>query len=267
MRSIVLGMAAGCGLPYVLLLLASLLGQSWGQMICWQAMIACHSEDDCRFAYRQYTEACEGILAGEKVNEPTQRRCPSHCINAIIQLNSTKAGPALEKCNCADDDMCKATKLAIEPCMPRTSGGGAKRGEITGCTEARRMCAKDGRCSLSLSSYMRHCGQVFNGLSCSAECKRVVTEMMAVPKGQLLSDCVCDGIDRPICESVKDSTLRLCFGLDRGQGGPSSSGESDDDFEDEYDDSFRPTKPSSSAAAPTFTLWTCMVLMALPGLI
>ncbi|KAM3938768.1 growth arrest-specific protein 1-like [Leptodactylus fuscus] len=261
-------MAAGCGLTYVLLL-ALLLGQSLGQMICWQAMLTCQMEQQCNFAFRQYNEACASVLNGEEVN---QRRCPSHCINAIIQLNSTKAGPALEDCDCVNDETCKATKQAIEPCMPRTSvgGGSTKRGPVIGCTEARRLCEKDSRCSESLSSYLRNCGPLFNGLSCPGRCMAVISDMMKVPKALLLSDCVCDGRERPICESVKDSMVRLCFGLDGGYGGPSSGGEPDDDMEEDYEDFFRPTTPADSgalSAAPTSTLWTYIVLMVLLALI
>ncbi|KAG9486842.1 hypothetical protein GDO78_006958 [Eleutherodactylus coqui] len=231
-------MAAGCGLPYVLLL-ATLLGQCLGQMICWRAIMACHEEHQCNFAYNQYTQACASVLGREDGNEPTQRRCPSHCINAIIQLNRTKSGPALETCNCAEDDNCRAAKQAIEPCMPRTSanagGGGSssKRGAVIGCTAARRLCERDSRCADSMANYLRYCGPLFNGLSCPQSCMAVISDMMKVPKALLLSDCVCDGMERPICESVKDSMVRLCFGTDGGYGGPSSSGESDDDFDED----------------------------------
>ncbi|XP_075684908.1 growth arrest-specific protein 1 [Rhinoderma darwinii] len=261
-------MAAGCGLTYVLLL-ASLLGQSLGQMICWHAMFTCQLEQQCSFAYNQYIRACQSVLTGEDVNEPTQRRCPSHCMNAIIQLNLTRAGPALEHCDCVSDEACKATKRAIEPCMPRTSmgGGGARRGTVIGCTAARRLCEKDSNCSDSMSNYLRYCGPLFNGLSCPERCMAVISEMMKVPKALLLSDCVCDGMERPICESVKESMVRLCFGMD-GYGGSSSGGDFDDD-DDEDDLTTRPTKATNCGAlraAPTFTLWTCMMLMVVQGI-
>jgi growth arrest-specific protein 1 len=35
---------------------------------------------------------------------------------------------------------------------------------------------------------------------------------LAVPKAELLNDCVCDGLERPICESVKENMARLCIG-------------------------------------------------------
>ncbi|XP_056380515.1 growth arrest-specific protein 1 [Hyla sarda] len=251
------GMAAGCGLPYVLLLLPALLGHCSGQRVCWQAMMRCQSEKECRFAYVQYIEACGMVLNGGQVNEPTKRRCPSHCINAIIQLNQTEAGPALEDCDCSDDSVCIATKQAIEPCMPRS----AKRGSVIGCTAARRICERDGRCAKSMISYLKHCGQLFNGVNCPIPCKAVISEMMLMPKAMMLNDCVCDGVERPICESVKDSMVRLCFGPD---GDLSSSGEADDYTDDEYDD-LRPTKATHSGgaqwAASLATLWTCVVLL------
>ncbi|XP_040272936.1 growth arrest-specific protein 1 [Bufo bufo] len=254
-------MAAGCGLVYVLLLLASLLVQSWGRMICWQAMLTCDMEEQCSFAYRQYTQACESVLAGEAAYDPSKRRCPSHCINAIIQLNSTKAGPALEDCDCANDDVCKATKRSIEPCMPRTSGSPG-RGAVIGCTAARRLCERDFRCSKSMTDYLRYCGPLFNGVNCPNSCMAVISEMITQPKALLLNECVCDGMERAICESIKDSMVRLCFSSD---GGPSSSGESDDDFDEDYDDPSRPTLPSSGALRAVPTLWTCIVLLVLQG--
>ncbi|XP_072006952.1 growth arrest-specific protein 1 [Engystomops pustulosus] len=261
-------MAAGWGLTYVLLL-ALLLGQSSGEMICWQAVLKCQLDQECSYAYRQYNEACASVLNGN-MNERSHRRCPSHCINAIIQLNNTKAGPALESCDCANDKTCNATKQAIEPCMPRTSeaAGSPTQRPVIGCTAARRLCERDRRCSESLSSYLRNCGALFNGLSCPSKCMAVILDMMKVPTAMLLSECVCDGLERAICESVKDSMVRLCFGLDEGYGGPSSGGESDDDFDDDYDYTLGPTKTADNSAlpaAPVLTLWTYIVLMALLG--
>ncbi|KAM8960587.1 growth arrest-specific protein 1 [Pelodytes ibericus] len=241
-----------------LLFLGSLLGLSVGRrLICWQAMMQCQGEMDCRYAYSQYIEACAPVLPkqGEATlsHSSSRRRCPSHCISALIQLNHTKRGPALEDCDCAMDEVCRATKRAIEPCMPRTSGssmdgGGAKGGSeagggaeagggpVMGCMEARRLCETDRRCSSSLNRYLRHCGRLFNGVRCTEECKAVIEDMMLVPKALLLNDCVCDGLERPICESIKENMARLCFGVEMGIGGPGSSGGSDYEYDDEYDD-------------------------------
>ncbi|XP_069817867.1 growth arrest-specific protein 1 [Dendropsophus ebraccatus] len=257
-------MAAGCGLPWLtlLLLLAPwLLGHCSAQRVCWQAMIRCQADKDCRFAYVQYTEACGMVLNGGHGNEPNKRRCPSHCINAIIQLNQTEAGPALETCDCSDDAACIATKQAIEPCMPRST---AKRGTVIGCTAARKMCEKDIRCAQSMVSYLQHCGQLINGVTCPNSCREVIADMMLIPKALQLNDCVCDGMERPICESVKDSMERLCFGPDAD----SSSGEADDYVDYEYED-YKPTRATDggatwTAAGPLLTtLWTCALLAAL----
>lgn len=167
-------------------------------------------------------------------------RCPSHCISALIQLNHTRRGPALEDCDCAQDENCKSTKRAIEPCLPRTSGGGAGgagAGGVMGCTEARRRCDRDSRCNLALGRYLTYCGKLFNGLRCTDECRTVIEDMLAVPKAALLNDCVCDGLERPICESVKENMARLCFGAELGNG-PGSSG-SDGGLDDYYDEDSR----------------------------
>ncbi|XP_053323398.1 growth arrest-specific protein 1 [Spea bombifrons] len=244
-----------------LLLLGSMLGVSVGsRLICWQAMMQCQGEHECRYAYSQYIEACSSVLPrqGEAVSlsrGSSRRRCPSHCIAALVQLNHTRSGPALEDCDCAMDEVCSATKRAIEPCMPRTTsssmdGGGAGGGTaaggvgvggggssagggaVMGCMEARRLCQDDRRCSTSLNRYLRHCGRLFNGVRCTEECKEVIEDMMLMPKALLLNDCVCDGHERPICESIKENMARLCFGADGSLGGPGSSGGSEDDYDD-----------------------------------
>ncbi|XP_057405001.1 growth arrest-specific protein 1 [Balaenoptera acutorostrata] len=234
------------------------------RLICWQALLQCQGEPECSYAYNQYAEACAPVLAQRSGGDApgaaaaaaaaafpasaasfsSRWRCPSHCISALIQLNHTRRGPALEDCDCAQDENCKSTKRAIEPCLPRTSGGGAGgpgAGGVMGCTEARRRCDRDSRCNLALSRYLTYCGKLFNGLRCTDECRTVIEDMLAVPKAALLNDCVCDGLERPICESVKENMARLCFGAELGNG-PGSSGSDgglDDYYDEEYDDEQR----------------------------
>lgn len=228
------------------------------RLICWQAMLQCQEEAECGYAFSQYYEACAPVLKAVRDGSATaatapsssRRRCPSHCISALIQLNHTRRGPALEDCDCDQDENCRATKRAIEPCLPRTSGsgggggigggaGGAGAGGVIGCTEARRRCDWDSQCNLALHRYMTYCGKLFNGLRCTEECRAVIQDMLAVPKALLLNECVCDGLERPICETVKENMARLCFGAEPGGNGAGSSGASDgaldDDYEDEYD--------------------------------
>uniref|UniRef100_A0A8B9WQ51 Growth arrest specific 1 n=1 Tax=Bos mutus grunniens TaxID=30521 RepID=A0A8B9WQ51_BOSMU len=234
------------------------------RLICWQALLQCQGEPECSYAYNQYAEACAPVLAqrggsdvpgaaaaaaafpASAASFSSRWRCPSHCISALIQLNHTRRGPALEDCDCAQDENCKSTKRAIEPCLPRTSGGGAGgpgagAGGVLGCTEARRRCDRDSRCNLALSRYLTYCGKLFNGLRCTDECRTVIEDMLAMPKAALLNDCVCDGLERPICESVKENMARLCFGAELGNG-PGSSGSDgglDDYYDEEYDDEQR----------------------------
>ncbi|XP_004600376.2 growth arrest-specific protein 1 [Sorex araneus] len=221
------------------------------RLICWQALLQCQGEPECSYAYNQYAEACAPVLA-QRVGAhapaafpapdaafPPRWRCPSHCISALIQLNHTRRGPALEDCDCAQDENCRSTKRAIEPCLPRSAGGaGGGAGGVMGCTEARRRCDRDSRCSLALGRYLAYCGKLFNGLRCTDECRAVIEDMLAVPKAALLNDCVCDGLERPICESVKENMARLCFGAELGHG-PGSSGSDggpDDYYDEEYDE-------------------------------
>ncbi|XP_061409406.1 growth arrest-specific protein 1-like [Lethenteron reissneri] len=190
--------------------------------------------------------------------------CPSHCIHAIIQLNATRGGPGLESCDCAHDFVCLAAKRGIEPCLPRTytggggggedeydddddeyggdgggrvrgAGGGAGGGAL-GCTEARRRCEVEPACSAAMDAYLMNCGKLLNGVRCTRECMRVILHMMAMPRALALSECVCDGLERPFCEVVKDNMERLCFDRERGSGDFADEDDDDDEDDDEGDD-------------------------------
>ncbi|XP_010780179.1 growth arrest-specific protein 1 [Notothenia coriiceps] len=181
-------------LPWVLVFLDA-------QLICWQALLRCHEEPECDLAYSQYLAACEGNIRG------TRRQCPSHCINALIRLNHTRSGPDLETCDCAQDQECVKAKRTIEPCLPKrypSDGGGI------GCMEARQRCEEDSRCHTSLTAYLSYCGQLFNGRKCSSKCKATIQQMLFIPNGVLLNRCVCDGVERPFCEVVKENMSKLC---------------------------------------------------------
>uniref|UniRef100_A0A671K1T2 GDNF/GAS1 domain-containing protein n=1 Tax=Sinocyclocheilus anshuiensis TaxID=1608454 RepID=A0A671K1T2_9TELE len=142
--------------PVAFLSLAMMLD---AQMVCWQALMRCHEERDCELAYNQYLTACDGIIRGGR------RQCPSHCISALIRLNQTTNGPFLETCDCGIDPECLRAKRAVEPCLPRTHPGDA---DGIGCTEARQRCEDEPSCQSSLTAYLSHCGQLFNGRKCSS---------------------------------------------------------------------------------------------------
>uniref|UniRef100_A0A8C4ICL1 GDNF/GAS1 domain-containing protein n=1 Tax=Dicentrarchus labrax TaxID=13489 RepID=A0A8C4ICL1_DICLA len=174
---------------------------SCSHLICWQALLRCHDEPECELAYSQYLAACEGNIRG------TRRQCPSHCINALIRLNHTRSGPDLETCDCAQDLECLSAKRAVEPCLPRRHPSDA--GGI-GCMEARQRCEEDSNCHTSLTAYLSYCGQLFNGRKCSSKCKATIQQMLFIPNGVLLNRCVCDGVERPFCEVVKENMSKLC---------------------------------------------------------
>lgn len=166
------------------------------RLVCWKAILKCHGEPECHYAYDQYLYACASVISGDR------KKCPSHCISSLIQLNRTQSGPALEDCDCAQDPVCRSTKQAIEPCLPRTS--------TMGCTEARRDCEMDPACSSAMKDYVFHCRKLFGGNWCSEECRRVIADMRTIPKAQQLETCVCDGTERNICEYVKLSMQTFC---------------------------------------------------------
>lgn len=194
------------------------------RLICWQAIMKCHGEVECHFAYSQYLQSCGPVLNGNK------KKCPSHCIQSIIQLNLTANGQALEDCDCASDSFCEMTKRAIEPCMPRTSH--------MGCTEARMQCEKDRECSTAMRDYLYHCRKLFGEERCSDDCRRVITNMRSIPKAQLLDTCVCDGTERTICEYIKVSMKNLCFsdGYATGSGFSDTEEYVEEDYVSDYDE-------------------------------
>ncbi|XP_056881467.1 growth arrest-specific protein 1 [Takifugu flavidus] len=224
-------MSRGCRalalLPWVLVpwvLLPGVLVALEAQLLCWQALLRCHQEPECALAYSQYLAACGGTLRG-------QQQCPSHCINTLIRLNHTRSGPPLEACDCAQDLQCRSAQRAIQPCLPRrlpSHAGGM------GCTEARQRCEEDGSCHASLAAYLSYCGQLFNGRRCSSDCKATIQHMLLLPGGVLLDRCVCDGVERPFCEVVKENMRRLCFTGDHMV--VSEQPEVDDMYEDEDED-------------------------------
>ncbi|MBN3314123.1 GAS1 protein, partial [Atractosteus spatula] len=182
------------------------------QFVCWQALLRCQQEKDCELAYNQYLAACEANIKGNR------RQCPSHCINALIRLNQTRNGPDLETCECGQDAQCRRAKRAIEPCLPRRYPGDAAG---IGCTEARQRCEDEPGCQSTLTAYLSNCGQLFNGRKCTVKCKSTIQQML----------CVCDGVERPFCEVVKENMGKLCSVGDHGVS--TSYGDTDDLYEDE----------------------------------
>ncbi|XP_012887153.1 PREDICTED: growth arrest-specific protein 1 [Dipodomys ordii] len=169
------------------------------------------------------------------------------CLMALLQLlGSAPRGSGLAHgrrlicwqalLQCQGEPECSyAYNQYAEACAPVLAQRG---GGVMGCVEARRRCERDSRCNLALNRYLTYCGKLFNGLRCTDECRTVIEDMLAVPKAALLNDCVCDGLERPICESVKENMARLCFGADLGNG-PGSSGSDgglDDYYDEEYDE-------------------------------
>lgn len=191
------------------------------RLVCWKAILKCHGEPECHYAYDQYLYACASVLGGER------RKCPSHCISSLIQLNLTRSGPALEDCDCVVDPVCRATKEAIEPCLPRTS--------TVGCTEARRQCELDQPCGSAMRDYLFHCRKLFGGERCSDGCRRVIAGMRAIPKARQLDTCECDGAERNICEYIKVSMKTFCADPAERFAGSGFS-DAEDDGDDYYVD-------------------------------
>ncbi|XP_029107883.1 growth arrest-specific protein 1 [Scleropages formosus] len=205
-----------------LALLAGLLALD-ARYVCWQAVLRCQQESDCELAYTQYLAACEANIRGHR------RHCPSHCIGALVRLNETRSGPDLETCDCGQDAQCRRTKRAIEPCLPRRYP--TDRAGI-GCTEARQRCEEEPGCQALLTDYLSSCGQLFNGRRCTIKCRSTIERLLSVPSGALLSRCVCDGVERPFCQVVKENMEKLCSIGD--QGFSTSDGDVPDDlYEDE----------------------------------
>lgn len=223
------------------------------RLVCWKAILKCHGEPECHYAYDQYLYACASVINGGR------KKCPSHCISSLIQLNLTQSGPALEDCDCAADPVCRGTKRAIEPCLPRT--------RTMGCTEARRQCEADVPCSSAMKDYLYHCRKLFGGERCSDGCLKVIANMRSIPKAQQLDTCVCDGLERNICEFVKVSMKTLCSDPSDGFAGSGFSDAEDDGDDDPNGPVDYPYVESSSDSKPGQTvlnvLTTILVLTRL----
>ncbi|XP_056671314.1 growth arrest-specific protein 1-like [Monodelphis domestica] len=225
-------------LPLLLLLLPSLRADEAGVVSgepCWEALLRCQGEPACSSAYSQSQAACKPVLGGAG-------GCPSHCVGALLQLNGTRRGPALERCECGADALCRRLKAALEPCLPRPARGGL------GCTAARRRCQAEPACRDTLASYLARCGQLFNGRRCTAACRAAIEALLATAGGPLLERCVCDGAERPFCQVLKDNMGRLCF----DPAAAAAAEAEDDDYEDEEETSRPPPPPPHG---PSETLW------------
>ncbi|XP_053128483.1 growth arrest-specific protein 1-like [Hemicordylus capensis] len=211
------------------LLLARAQQQAAGEP-CWEALLRCQDEPDCGSAYSQSQAACQPVLGGEQQESPAGGApplCPSHCIGALVRLNRSRSGPALERCECGQDARCRRLKAALEPCLPRPSRSGL------GCTAARFRCQQEPACQAPLAAYLARCGQLFNGRRCTGACRTAIGHLLAAPGGPALERCVCDGTERPFCQVLKANMGRLCFGP--APGSPSVEAEEDDEA-DEYAD-------------------------------
>ncbi|XP_072554230.1 growth arrest-specific protein 1 [Paramormyrops kingsleyae] len=229
--------------------------------VCWQALLRCQQEKDCELAYNQYLAACEANIRGKG------RQCPSHCISALVRLNQTRNGPDLETCDCGQDTQCRRAKRAIEPCLPRRHPGDASG---IGCTEARQRCEEEPNCNSKLTAYLSNCGQLFNGRRCTTRCRTTIQQMLLIPSGMLLNRCVCDGVERPFCEVVKDNMRKLCSIGDNGVS--TSYGEMDDVvYEDEdYEMKSEREDTQSDSGVPlsgASKLPSCFILLHLAMLI
>ncbi|XP_049618230.1 growth arrest-specific protein 1a [Syngnathus scovelli] len=222
--------------------------------ICWQAILNCQREPECNYAYEHYMRACAPVLYGGR------KKCPSHCISSLVQLNLTRNGPALEDCSCGHDSFCTRTKVAIEPCLPRTTS--------SGCTAARMQCLDDQQCSSTLSDYMKHCGKLFSSSVCTDACRNVIAAMRRIPKGQQLDTCMCDGDERPICEFVKSNMKLRCFGAPVTEESSGSHDDYDAEDDEDYTDSDYREDPLNGASLPELrSLFTLLLLLLPPSIL
>uniref|UniRef100_A0A1A8FP67 Growth arrest-specific 1b n=1 Tax=Nothobranchius korthausae TaxID=1143690 RepID=A0A1A8FP67_9TELE len=219
------------------------------RLVCWKAIFKCQGEPECHYAYDQYLHACASVISGAR------KKCPSHCISSLVQLNLTRSGPALEECDCATDPVCRSTKLAIEPCLPRTR-------TTMGCTEARIQCQMDMACSTAMRAYLFHCRKLFGGQRCSDSCRKIIANMRSLPKAQRLDTCVCDGPERNICEFIKLNMNTLCSAsadAPAGSGFSDSEGDTEEDYMDQEDYQY-PESSSCSTSSQTLLLNTFTIL-------
>lgn len=253
------------------------------------ALLQCQGEPECSYALQPVRR---GVRAGAGAARRERRAgaaaaaafpaspppffalaLPGFTASRPSFSSTTRRGPALEDCDCAQDENCKSTKRAIEPCLPRTSGGGAGgpgagAGGVLGCTEARRRCDRDSRCNLALSRYLTYCGKLFNGLRCTDECRTVIEDMLAMPAAALLNDWRATAWNGPsasrsrktwlACASAPNWAMARQQRLGRGPGRLLRRGEYDDEQRtgdggeqplDDDDGVPHPPRPGGGAAA------------------
>lgn len=260
-RATVKGGTAGLICGVLVLLIGVCVASPNRRLVCWKAILKCHGEPECRYAYDQYLYACAPVISGGGRN----KKCPSHCISSLIQLNMTRSGPALEDCDCALDPVCRSTKQAIEPCLPRTTTT-----STMGCTEARQRCDADQSCGSAMRDYLFHCRKLFGGERCSDGCRRVIANMRVIPKAQQLDTCVCDGTERNICEYIKVSMKTFCSESGTGYAGSGGFPDSESDSEDDYyidQDDYRYVESSCHSCTPCCLLSVLTTILVLTKLI
>ncbi|XP_007906365.1 growth arrest-specific protein 1-like [Callorhinchus milii] len=235
---------------YILSTVTWLSSGAGGQHVCWQALLRCQEEKECKWAYSQYTTACDSFLKGAR------KQCPSHCIGALVKLNQTHSGPDLESCDCGQDAQCRRAKRAIEPCMPRRYRADSADATDLGCTEARQRCEEESVCHSAMEDYLSNCGQLFNGRRCTHECRSTIQYLLSIPSGVSLNTCVCDGVERPFCEVVKDNMHKFCSinGQTVFTAGPGPGPDSEENYYyEDYDINKTDLKPERSGEADTRT--------------
>ncbi|XP_069758655.1 growth arrest-specific protein 1 [Narcine bancroftii] len=252
-------MLRAVGLSWYSLAILTCFGSAAGaQPVCWQALLRCQQEKDCKWAYSQYSAACEPFLKG------LRRHCPSHCIGALVKLNQTQNGPDLENCDCDQDVQCRRAKRAIEPCMPRRYTGESD----LGCTQARQRCEDESVCHGAMKDYLSNCGQLFNGRRCSPLCRETIHYLLSIPNGILLNTCVCDGVERPFCEVVKENIQKFCSISSHSV--LTASPDSEENYE--YDDyeinrtDLRPQQRDRASSLSAIHTRYHLLLVLLPGL-
>jgi hypothetical protein len=87
--------------------------------------------------------------------------------------------------------------------------------------------------------------------------------MLFIPNGMLLNQCVCDGVERPFCEVVKENMSKLCQIGDHNV--ISDQADMDDMYEDEdYESKTEEIcPPDSNSSSPQLSSYMALLCITL----
>ena len=137
-----------------------------------------------------------------------QAHCSEECRYSIGNFSTYDSlGKQLFTCPCGLDATCLTFRSRTYKCLHNKM----KNGKI-GCSEVRRNCKNDTKCSILMEEYLRICTHVISGTECTKECEKIQRQLFSLTVAKDLLSCECDGSleEEKFCRGVRAHTLHLC---------------------------------------------------------